>query len=144
MLQEKKSSYPSNAFGRFWMKVPLILRSVLIGFGVSSVGVGIWVLLVSNTPLPWSVAAMGAILILYWMYFRGRWKPSNTQAFRRKSMRLTQLKRPVWIWGLVAALFIFLFVQSGWILTFRIYEFQPEVFKTSSYLNDFPGWMPLL
>ena len=50
------------------------------------------------------------------------------------------LKRPVWTWGLIAAFFLFLFVTSGLIFTFRIVEFQPEIFKTARYLNDFPAW----
>ena len=66
MQQLKNSNYPSNAFGRFWMKVPLVVRSVLTGFGVSSLGVGIWVLLVTSVPVPWSIVAMGTILILFW------------------------------------------------------------------------------
>ena len=140
MQQEKKSDYPSNAVGRFWMKVPLVVRSVLSGFGVTFLGVGFWVLMVKNIPVPWSVVPMGAILILYWMYFSGKWKPSNTQAFRRFCMRQIKLKRPVWIWGLLAGFFIFLFINSGWILTFRIVEFQPETFKTFRYFNDFPAW----
>ena len=140
MRQLKNSNYPSNVFGRFWMKAPLVVRSVLSGFGVSSLGVGIWVLLVTNIAVPWSIVAMGTILILYWMYFSGRWKPSNTQAFRRFCMRQINLKRQVWIWGLVAALFIFLFLNAIFILTFRIVEFQPEIFKTARYLNDFPAW----
>jgi membrane protease YdiL (CAAX protease family) len=140
MQQKKNLNYPSNAFGRFWMKVPLVVRSILLGFGVSFLGVGIWVLIVTNIPVPWSVVAMGAILILYWMYFSGKWYPSNTQVFRRFCMRQINLERPVWIWGLMAAFFIFLFVNSGWILTFRIYEFQPEIFKTARYLNDYPAW----
>ena len=109
MLQEKNSNYPSNVFGRYWMKVPLLVRSVLSGFGVSSLGVGIWVLLVTYVPIPWSVVPMGVILILYWMYFSGKWNPSNTQAFRRFCTRQINLKRPVWTWGLVAAFFIFIF-----------------------------------
>ena len=140
MQQEKNSNYPSNAFGRFWMKVPLIVRSILSGFGVSSLGVGIWVLMVKNIPVPWSVVPMGAILILYWMYFSGKWNPSNTQVFRRFCMRQIKLKRPLWIWGLLAGFFIFLFINSGWILTFRIVEFQPEIFKVARYLNDYPAW----
>jgi len=140
MQQEKNSNYPSNAFGRFWMKVPLVVRSILSGFGVTSLGVGIWVLLVTYIPVTWSVVTMGTILILYWIYFSGRWKPSNTQAFRRFRMRQIKLKRPVWIWGLVAAFCIILLLNSGWILTFRIYEFQPEIFKTAGYLNDIPAW----
>ena len=124
----------------FWMKMPLVLRSILTGFGITTIGVGIWVLLVANIPVPWSVIAMGAILVLYWMYFSGKWKPSSTKDFRRDCQRKSKLKRPVWIWGLTAALGIFVFIQSGWIFTFRIYEFQPEIFKTAAYLNDQPAW----
>lgn len=140
MQQLKNSNYPSNAFGRFWLKVPLVVRSVLLGFGVSGLGIGIWVLIVSSIPAPWFIAAMGTILILFWMYFSGRWNPSNTQVFRRFCMRQFKLKRPVWIWGLVAAFSIFLFLNTCLILTFRLVEFQPEIFKTFSYLNDFPAW----
>ena len=139
MQQEKNSNYPSNAFGRFWMKVPLVLRSILIGFGVSSLGVGIWTIVAISLPGPWSVLLMGTILIFFWMYFSGKWKPVNTQAFRRFCIRETNLKKPVWIWGLVAAFFIVLFLHSSWILTFRIVEFQPEIFKTLSFINDVPA-----
>lgn len=140
MMQIKNSNFPSNAFGRFWMKVPLVVRSILLGFGVSSLGVGIWVLLVTNIPAHLSVMAMGTILIFYWMYFSGKWNPKNTQVFRRFCMRQFNLKRPVWIWGSMAALSIVLLLHFGWILTFRIYEFQPEIFKTARYLNDYPVW----
>ena len=140
MQQVKKPNYPFGAFGRFWMKVPLIVRSILIGFSVCTIGVGLWVLLATYVPVPWSVLAMGAILIPYWMYFRGRWNPLNTKDFRRFCMRQTKLKRSVWIWGMMAAFFIFLFLNAGWILTFRLVEFNPEVFKTARYLNDYPAW----
>ena len=140
MQQLKILKYPSNAFGRFWMKVPLVVRSILSGFGVTSLGVGIWALLVTYIPVPWSIVAMSTILILYWIYFSGKWNPSNTQAFRRFCMRQTKLKRPVWIWGLMAAFFIFILWHSYLILTFRIVEFQPEIFKTFRYVNDYPAW----
>ena len=139
MQQLKTSNYPSNAFGRFWMKVPLVLRSILIGFGVSSLGVGIWTIVAMSLPGPWSVLLMATILIFFWMYFSGKWKPSNTQAFRRFCIRQINLKKTVWIWGLVAAFFIVLFLHSSWILTFRIVEFQPEIFKTLSFINDVPA-----
>lgn len=140
MEQLKNLNSPSNAFGRFWMKVPLVVRSILLGFGISSLGVGIWVLMVTNIPVPWSIVAMGTILILFWMYFSGKWNPSNTQVFRRFCMRQINLKRPVWIWGLMAAFSIIILLHWGFSLTFRIYEFQPEIFKTARYLNDYPAW----
>ena len=139
MQQVKNSNYPSNAFGRFWMKVPLVLRSILLGFGVSSLGVGIWTILATSFPSLASVVLMGIILIFFWMYFSGKWKPSNTQAFRRFCMRQINLKKPVWIWGLVAAFFIVLFLHFSFILTFRIVEFQPVIFKTLSFINDVPA-----
>ena len=141
MKQLEKFNYPSNAFGRFWMKVPLVVRSTLLGLGVSSVGVWTWVLLANNIPAPWSVIVMGVFLILIWIYFSGKWNPKNTQAFRRNCMRENRLKRPVWTWGLIAAISIILLLHFGFSLTFRIYEFQPEIFKTSRYLNDMPAWM---
>lgn len=122
------------------MKVPLVLRSILLGFSVSTLGVGIWILLGSNIPVPWSIVAMSAMLVLYWMYFSGKWKPVNTQVFRGFCFRQINLKRSVWIWGLVAAFFLFILWHAGWILTFRIVEFQPEIFKTANYLNDLPAW----
>jgi membrane protease YdiL (CAAX protease family) len=140
MQQLKNSNYPSNAFGRFWMKVPLVVRSILLGFGVSTLGVGIWGLMVPNIPVPWSIAAMGSVLILFWIYFSGKWNPSNTQAFRRFCMRQIRLKRSVWIWGLVAAFFIIILWHSYLILTFRIVEFQPEIFKPFRDANDYPAW----
>ena len=124
------------------MKLPLVLRSILSGFGVTSLGTGIWVLMVTYIPVPWSVvtfAGMGTILILYWMYFSGKWNPSSTQAFRRICMRQINIKSSVWVWGLVAALSIILFLNSSGILTLRIIEF-PEATKSASYLNDYPAW----
>ena len=59
MQQERNLNYPSNGFGRLWMKVPLIIRSIFLGVGVSSIGVGIWVLSASVIPVPWSVLLMG-------------------------------------------------------------------------------------
>lgn len=140
MQQLKNLKYPSNAFGRFWMKAPLIVRTILLGFGVSSLGIGIWTLVVTNVPVPWSIVAMGAILMLYWMYFSGKWNPTNTQTYRRFCIRQTKLKRPVWIWGMLAALFIVLLLHYGFSLTFRMIEFRPEIFKTATYLNDLPVW----
>ncbi len=139
MQQSKTSNYPSNAFGRFWMKVPLVVRSILIGFGVSTIGVSTWVVIANFIPGPWSVLLLATFLIFYLMYFSGKWKPSSTQAIRRFCIRQTKLKRPVWIWGLISAFLIFIIVNASFMLTFRFVEFQPEIFKNLSFLNNLPG-----
>ncbi|MCK5371386.1 MAG: CPBP family intramembrane metalloprotease [Cyclobacteriaceae bacterium] len=140
MRHEKKLNYPSNAFGRFWMKVPMAVRAILTGFGVSSIGISIWALVVTNIPLAWSFVPMSAILILYWMYFSGKWNPKNTQVFRSNCMRHTTLKKPIWIWGLAGAFFLFILWHSGLVLIFRTVEFQPEIFKIFRSVNDSPSW----
>lgn len=140
MEHSKDFSYPATAFGRLWMKVPLVLRAIILGFGISSLGIGIWVLLLTKIPFPWSVLTMAIILIAYWMYFSGKGNPSNTKAFRRFCMRNSRLSAREWIWGLMAAIGIILFQQAGWVLIFRVVEFNPEIFKTASYLNDLPPW----
>lgn len=139
-MQLENSNYPSNAFGRMWMKVPLVVRSVLLGFGVSTLGIGIWTIVATTIAPPWSILVMVVILILFWRYFSGKWNPSNTQAFRRFCVRQINLKRPVWSWGLLAAFSIFIFLNTCLMLTFRLVEFQPHIFKTLSYLNDLPAW----
>lgn len=55
-------------------------------------------------------------------------------------MRQTRLKRPIWIWGLVAAFLILIVLNASLILTFRFVEFQPEIFKNLSILNELPDW----
>ncbi len=48
-------------------------------------------------------------------------KSSFNTAFKKETgqtpTRQIKLKRPVWIWGGIAGFFIFLFINSGWILT---------------------------
>ena len=140
MEQVKKLDYSSFAIGRIWMKVPLVVRSILIGLCVSSLGVWTWVFLVSYVPFLVSVLLMGGFLFLYWTYFSGRWRPASTQAFRRSCMRQMTLKKHQWIWGLTAAVTIIMLLHGGFILTFRMNEFQPEIFKTAIFLNDLPAW----
>ncbi|MFH6604359.1 CPBP family intramembrane glutamic endopeptidase [Maribacter algicola] len=142
MQQETRSHYPSNAFGRFWMSVPLVIRSALIGFGITTFGVSIWGLFVEKVPQGLSFVPMGAFLVFYWMYFRGRWNPSNTKAFRRACTRRTQLNSRTWSWGLIGALSFFIFWHSFLVSTFRIVEFRPATFKIFGHLNDssFENW----
>lgn len=89
---------------------------------------------------------MGGVLVLYWMYFSGNWGPANTKAFRQFCSRQFKLDKAVWVWGGLAALCIFLFVSVGFVFTFRVVEFKPEIFKTATYLNNMSLWWawPLL
>ena len=122
------------------MKVPLILRSILSGFAVSTIGVWTWVLLVTYIPPIWAVVSMIPLLVLYWFYFSGNWSPSSTKEYRQSQFRRTQLSSSVWIWGVAAAILIVIFLNAAGVLTLRLIEF-PDSPLTAAFLHDFPAWI---
>ena len=128
-------------YHQLWLKIPLILRAIIIGFIVNTIGVGSWILAIMFIPAPWSVLVMAILLVLYWKYFSGSWAPKRTQKFRASHIRITALKKPIWTWALIAAFSLVLFLSFGLAFTFRIVEFQPEVFKTATYLDSAPLWI---
>ncbi len=140
-MQDPTISYKaSNALSRIWMKVPLLIRSIILGFGINTLGVGIWVLIFAQVDVPWSILLMSVVLFLYWKYFAGEWGPKSTQAFRRRCFRQISLDVSVWRWASSAAICAFLVIAVGWALTFRLVEFQPEIFKNARFLNDYSPW----
>ena len=87
------------AYYQLWLKIPLILRAIIIGFIVNTIGVGSWVLTIMFIPAPWSVLVMAILLVLYWKYFSGNWAPKSSQKFRASHIRITALKKPMWPWA---------------------------------------------
>ena len=70
-----------------WQRIPLVVRAVVIGFAVSTVGVGVWVAVISTVPAPWSIGLMAILLWAYWKYFGGTGWPTSTASYRRESRR---------------------------------------------------------
>lgn len=141
MQMQEINTKTTSILERLWFKVPISIQAILIGFTVNTLGVGIWVLTASYLPVPWPVLVMAMILFIYWKYFSGNWRPKSSQSFRRFCFRQTKLSKPVWTWGLIASFLLFVFLNSGLVLTFRIVEFQPDVFKTARYLESLPMWI---
>lgn len=141
MQKQGNSTLSFSLVQKYWAKIPVIVQAISTGFVVNTLGVGTWVLAISFLPGPWSILFMALFLVFYWKYFSGNWKPKTTKRFRKFCFR--QIKLPVrsWIWGLVAAGALVLFLSFGLALTFRIVEFQPEVFKTARFLENLPPWM---
>jgi membrane protease YdiL (CAAX protease family) len=121
---------------RFWQRIPVVIRAIVVGLFVFEIGVVAWVLIVGPlVPAPWSILVMGGVLWLYWKYFSGSWWPKSTMEARRNSFRDVKLSASVWKWGLLAAMFFVVVVQSGLVITFRIIEFPAEAF-TAEYPFD--------
>lgn len=93
----------NSAITRVWGRVPLLVRAILTGFAISTLGVAAWLACQKVIPSPWWFLVMGGLLWLYWRYFSGSWWPASTAEYRRASFRDTRLPAAVWGWGLVAA-----------------------------------------
>lgn len=126
---------------RMWNGLPLIIRAILSGCAVSSIGIGIWGALFSGFKSPWAILPMIIVLWAFWKFFSGTWGNGNSAAARKEYFRLTRLKPSVWKWGLAGAILFVVIVQASFVITFRLIEFPAAKF-TADYkvLDSFPLW----
>lgn len=88
---------------QLWLRIPALLRTVVVGLVVGLLGTVSWAKLISanikhDPNLPWAVPVMAALLWVWWQYFvRGRGWPAATQKARQLSARANPL--PGHLWG---------------------------------------------
>ena len=90
-----------------WLRCPVMLRAVLAGVALATVGTTPWALLVSanlkhGSAVPWAVPPTALYLWLFWRYARGDGWPASTQKARRANLRDLHLSDDVWAASLVA------------------------------------------
>jgi hypothetical protein len=121
-----------------WQRLPILLRALLLGSLISSLGVFGWIFILVAIPSYWSLPVSACLLVVYLKYFSGSWKPRSWAELRKSSFRQTKLSSSLWIWGLVGAALLVIVSQSGLALTFRIIEFPAEQFKSEYKFNELP------
>jgi membrane protease YdiL (CAAX protease family) len=95
---------------RLWLRLPVVVRAVVLGVAVAAAGTLPWAtLLGANTKhlstLPWAVPLMAVILWLYWRYFvQGAGWPRTTAETRRTYARVNSLSSDVWGLALLAGM----------------------------------------
>src|SRR5262245_13539896 len=100
----------SAAPQRLWLRLPLLVRTVLTGGTVALAGTLPWAILVSmNTKrlsaIPWAVPIMAAYLWGYWRYFvRGSGWPRSTAETRRTNARAGVVAGDAWGPALLAGI----------------------------------------
>jgi len=138
----------TRAFGKIWHRVPLMIRAIITGLLISTLGVMSWTLIGTTIPVPWSFILMIFFLVMYLLYFSGRFKPERTRKFREIMFRRLSLPRRIWLLSFIAAIMIVLFEQSGLVVTFRIMEFPADRFLVEySFIEQLPpriGWMVII
>jgi membrane protease YdiL (CAAX protease family) len=122
----------TNHFFNAWKKLPVILRALISGFLISTVGVAVWSILLLAIRPPWSIIPMVFVLWVYWKFFSGSWGSSHEAEIRKRNFRAVHLNRRVWKWGLAGAVAFVAVIQSSFVITFRIREF-PAAQMTADY-----------
>jgi membrane protease YdiL (CAAX protease family) len=136
-----------SAITRLWGRIPLIVRAILLGFAVSTLGVGAWVACWTVIPPPWWFLLMSGLLWTYWKYFSGSWRPASTVEYRRASFRETRLPVAVWRLGLGAAACFVVAFQSCLVVNFRIIELPAEALTSGNDLGALPvglAWLGIV
>jgi membrane protease YdiL (CAAX protease family) len=125
-----------------WSRIPLVVRAAFVGFVVMGVGVQSWSLLamigLQNRVAWMPLAAMPALLVVYWLFFSGRLFWPATKAARRENFRETALSSATWIWGLAGALLFVVVFQSAVFTLFRLFPYPVEQFAPPSYVAQIP------
>jgi membrane protease YdiL (CAAX protease family) len=144
---ERRAQASGSALIRLWQRVPILVRAVVVGLFVSTIGALGWPLIAGLIPAPWSLVLMVGLLWLYWKYFSGSWWPSSTAEGRRLRFRAIRLPASVWRWSLVAALLFVVVVQSAFVVTFRLIEYPADRFTEEYAFDTLPlglAWVAIL
>ena len=142
---QRESSSPAAI--RFWQRIPVVIRAIVLGLLVSLIGVYAWPVIAMLIPSFWSIIVMSGVLLLYWKYFSGSWWSKATAEARANSFRAAKLSLGVWKWGLVGAVLFVVLVQSSLVMTFRIIEFPAAEFTSGFNFDALPlgfAWLAIV
>ncbi|HMA33863.1 MAG TPA: type II CAAX endopeptidase family protein [Chloroflexia bacterium] len=106
-------------------RLPAVVWSGLLAFGLTVVAGGIWtVLLVANLTtspaLPWAPGVMALLLWGMWQYLGGHGGPPGTAAARRRYLRATPVSRPVFAWAVLAGGLAIVALAGYWIVLVQL------------------------
>ena len=122
-LRNDTSQIKPGTILSLWQRLPIIVRAILSGSVLATVGTLPWALLSEANlkylpKVPWSVPLMAVYLWLFWRYARGEGWPRPTAEIRKKNLRANGLSADVWGWAIFAGilglvgLLIFMSVMS--------------------------------
>src|SRR5262249_48963778 len=107
MKEDITSVQSGHLMARLWRRLPVIVRAIVIGELVVSIGgllpeLAIVVNLKTSPQVPWLLPATALWLWLFWWYLSGGGWPKSTSEMRRRDLRGGPLSGRVWGWAVVA------------------------------------------
>jgi membrane protease YdiL (CAAX protease family) len=122
-----------------WRRVPVVVRAVVAGWLVTSVGTGLWVLLTLGnqkyfSSVPWAMLPAAGYLWLFWRYLGGAGWPRETAAARRASLRANDLPPEVWSGALGAGLLGLIWVLVVQMVLNRMVRLPQQIVPDTSHI----------
>lgn len=124
----------------FWHRIPTLIQSLILMFGVTLIGTLSWMALFTFVPVPWSLFIMVGVLFLFCLFFSGRWGHGLSKKTRRNYFRTVKMPPAKLAWGVGAAILFVIISQSTLVVTFRIIEFPAALFTLYS-VQGLPLWI---
>jgi len=120
-------------------RTPVPIKAILAGAVVYAIGSFPSLIIISLIPFPLSIFILFLFLFLYVTYFSGRLGKRGFPSLKTRieNFRAIRLNRKVWFWGVTSAMFFVVWQQSMWVVTFRIFKYDPKVMLTFQ-LGDLP------
>lgn len=126
---------------KLWNRTPLVIKAILTGFLVSTIGVMSWTILGTTLPLPLALVLMIGFLWAYLKFFSGHWGSESGRLNRAGKFRNVSLSRRFIFPSIFAIGLIVLIEQAGLVVTFRIMEFPAAKFlEEYSFIENIPTW----
>ncbi len=144
---ENKALNPAAGLAKLWQRTPVLVKAIVLGFLVNTVGVFNVLIFTSLLPLPAAFIAIPTFLFLYWKFFSGSWGHNASKETRKKYFRVNTLSRAQWSWSLLAAVLLVILFQAGMVVTFRLIEFPAEQFTSVYGLDALPvgiAWVAII
>src|ERR1044071_8256749 len=95
-----------GAVAKVWARVPVVMQAIVLGLGVSLLGLPDQVFMLVNLKLqpavPWFAPLVAGYLWLLWRYLQGWGWPRSNAGARRGNLGATPLSRPLWVSALLA------------------------------------------
>ena len=121
------------------MKVPVVVRALIIGLIVALVPANVWPLLLGTLGVPLGSGVEILFLALFLWWVSGNGPPRSNQNSRRSAFRCPILSQGQWPWGLLVASLFAATIHTAIVVLFRLVPYPAESFRHGYDISFVPS-----
>lgn len=130
---------------RLWRRLPVVVRAVVVGEIVATVGGFLPELFILGNlklspTVPWLLPATAVWLWLFWQYLNGKGWPRSTSQARRRALRARPISSKVWRWSLLAGGLGIVSAIGLSFVTVRLANVPRDAYKIPVDFSIYPTW----